>query len=76
MKQEPLTRIDLIFLEGTLIDRAVKAAARDALVLHARAGVPVVFYQNGKVHTVSARTLLRRRKAGRRRRTGNDARRG
>ncbi len=67
MKRERLTRIGRIFVEGTLVDRAVEAAARDALALHKRAGVPVVVCRGGKVVTVSARTLLRARSAARRR---------
>ena len=67
MKRERLTRIGRIFVEGTLVDRAVEAAARDALALHERAGVPVVVCRGGKVVTVSARTLLSARRASRRR---------
>jgi hypothetical protein len=67
MKRERLTRIGRIFVEGTLVDRAVEAAARDALALHKRAGVPVVVCRGGKIATVSARTLLRARSAARRR---------
>ena len=67
MKRERLTRIGRIFVEGTLVDRAVEAAARDALALHKRAGVPVVVCRGGKVVTVSARTLLSARSAAQRR---------
>ena len=67
MKRERLTRIGRIFVEGTLVDRAVEAAARDALALHKRAGVPVVVCRGGKVVTVSARTLLGARSAAQRR---------
>jgi nicotinamidase-related amidase len=67
MKRERLTRIGRIFVEGTLVDRAVEAAARDALALHKQAGVPVVVYGDGKVVTVSAKALLSARGAGRRR---------
>ncbi len=67
MKRERLTRIGRIFVEGTLVDRAVQAAARDALALHKRAGVPVVVCRGGKVATVSAGALLRARNAARRR---------
>jgi hypothetical protein len=70
MKRERLTRIGRIFVEGALVDRAVEAAARDALALHKRAGVPVVLYRSGKAVTVSARTLLRARSAARRRSRG------
>ena len=67
MKRERLTRIGRIFAEGTLVDRAVEAAAHDALVSHKRAGVPVVVWRDGKVVTVSARTLLSARSAAGRR---------
>ena len=66
-KRGRLTRIGRIFVEGTLVDRAVEAAARDALALHKRAGVPVVVCRGGKVVTVSARTLLSARSAAQRR---------
>jgi len=65
MKRKQLTRIGRIFVDGTLVDRAVEAAARDALALHKQAEVPVVIYLDGKVVTVSARTLLSARSAGR-----------
>jgi hypothetical protein len=67
MKRQRLTRIGRIFVEGTLVDRAVEAAARDALASHKRAGIPVVVYQEGKVVTVSAGTLLSARSTARRR---------
>lgn len=67
MKGERLTRIGRIFLEGTLVDRAVDAAAWDALALHKQAGVPVVVYRDGKVVTVPARAVLSARRAARRR---------
>lgn len=67
MKRERLTRIGRIFADGTLVDRAVEVAARDALALHKQAGVPVVVYRDGKVATVSARTVLSARRTARRR---------
>jgi hypothetical protein len=67
MRRERPTRIGRIFVEGTLVDRAVEAAARDALALHRQAGVPVVVYRDGKVVTVSARSLLSASSASRRR---------
>jgi nicotinamidase-related amidase len=66
MKRERLTRIGRIFVEGTLVDRAVEAAARDALTAHKQARVPVVVCRDGKVVTVYARTLLSARSAARR----------
>jgi hypothetical protein len=67
MKRERLTRMERIFVEGTLVDRAVEAAARDALALHKQAGVPVVVCRGWKVVTVSAGALLGARSAARRR---------
>ena len=67
MKRERLTRIGRIFVEGALVDRAVEAAARDALALHKQAGVSVVVYRDGKVVTIYAGTLLSARSAARRR---------
>lgn len=67
MKRERLTRIGRIFVDGTLVDRAVEAAARDALALHKQAGVPVVVYRDGRVVTVPARVVLSVRRAARRR---------
>jgi len=49
------------------VDRAVEAAAQDALALHKQAGVPVVVYRHGKVVTVPAGTLLSAGSAARRR---------
>lgn len=67
MRRQGLTRIGRIFVEGTLVDRAVKAAARDALILHRRAGVPVVVYRNGRVLAIPAARLLKAKRTGRHR---------
>ena len=38
-----------IFREGTLIDKALERAAREAMRAHKRAGVPLVVWRDGKV---------------------------
>ena len=38
-----------IMLDGTLIDEAMKKAAREALALYKRAGVPVPVWRDGKI---------------------------
>jgi hypothetical protein len=43
-----------IFEEGTLIDKALKAAARQALLLHKRAGLPIAVYARGKTVWIPA----------------------
>jgi hypothetical protein len=41
--------IDAIFREGTPIDEAMKAAARDAVQLHKEKGLPLVGWRDGKI---------------------------
>jgi hypothetical protein len=58
-------------LTDALISRALNEAARDAVEIHRRAGLPLVVWQDGKVALVPpdesapkpARTRSRRRKA-------------
>jgi hypothetical protein len=45
---EPLD-IAAIFDEGTLIDRAMNLAVRDAIQLHKEKGVPMVVWRDGKI---------------------------
>lgn len=52
-----------IFEEKTPILRAVERAAHRAIQEHARAGVPVVVYRNGRTVTVPAKQLLRKKTA-------------
>lgn len=44
-----LSRIGQIFLDGVLIDRALRDAARAARLHHKREGLPLVIYRDGKV---------------------------
>ena len=46
--------IDQIFKEGTLIDKALKDAVREALLYHKRNGNPVVTWRDGKVVWIPA----------------------
>ena len=38
-----------IFAEGTLIDKALKQAVREAILQHKRAGNPIVVWRDGKM---------------------------
>jgi len=49
--------IDAIFREGTLLDRAMAAAARDAIRRHKQAGVPMAIWRDGKSVFVDAAEL-------------------
>ncbi len=57
MKAKPRKDITAIFREGTLIDRAMAAAARDAIRRHKQAGIPMVFWEDGKTVWVDAAEL-------------------
>lgn len=57
MKAKPLKDITAIFCDGTLIDRAIADAARDAIRRHKQAGVPMAFWRNGKTVWVNAADL-------------------
>lgn len=46
--------IDKIFKEGTLIDKALKDAVREALLYHKRNGNPIADWQDGKVVWIPA----------------------
>ena len=43
-----------IFAEGKLIDKALRMAAREALLRHKQAGVPIVVWRRGKVVRIPA----------------------
>jgi hypothetical protein len=58
MGPEGLSRIGQIFVEGTLVDEALKLAARDALLRHKREGLPVVIYRDGRAEWVAADELV------------------
>lgn len=49
MKEIPEKSIDEIFAEGTLIDKALKQAVREAILQHKRAGNPIVVWRDGKM---------------------------
>lgn len=49
MKDIQEKSIDEIFAEGTLIDKALKQAVREAILQHKRAGNPIVVWRNGKM---------------------------
>ena len=53
--------ISKIFREGTPIDRALERAAQEAILAHAKAGLPVVVWKNGRTALVSAKSLLKKR---------------
>ncbi len=57
MKANRPKDITTIFREGTLIDRALAAAARDAIRRHKQAGVPMAVWRNGKTVLVDAAKL-------------------
>jgi hypothetical protein len=52
MAEEP-RNVRRIFQEGTLIDQALKRAARAALEVHKRAGLPLAIWRDGKTCWVS-----------------------
>jgi hypothetical protein len=49
--------IDALFEEGTPIDEAMSEAARSAIELHRRMGVPMVVWRDGKVAYVTPEEL-------------------
>lgn len=49
MKKTPEKSINEIFAEGTLIDKALKQAVREAILQHKRAGNPIVVWRDGKM---------------------------
>ena len=49
-----------VFREGTLIDRALDAAAREAIVRHKQSGQPIPVWRDGKTIMVSAAELEER----------------
>ncbi len=57
MKPKEEKDIGAIFREGTPIDRALAAAAREAVRRHRQAGVPMAIWRNGKTVWVDAAEL-------------------
>jgi hypothetical protein len=45
--------IQKIFAEGSLIDEAMRKAAREALRIHKRAGHPLAIWRDGRVQWIS-----------------------
>ncbi|MCY3021274.1 MAG: hypothetical protein NTW87_19850 [Planctomycetota bacterium] len=66
--------ISKIFAEGTLIDKAIATAVREALLQHKRAGNPVAEWRDGKVVWVPPEQIVVDAKAARRRRARSRAR--
>ncbi|MBI4582066.1 MAG: hypothetical protein HY718_20385 [Planctomycetes bacterium] len=57
MKAKRQKDITAIFREGTLIDRALAAATREAIRRHKQAGVPMAIWRDGKTVLVDAAEL-------------------
>ena len=69
MARSKLSRIGETFRNQSLIDQALKRAARKAIHQHKQAGLPLVVWRDGKAVWVSAAQLggnrkLRKRTAG------------
>ena len=56
MKPKP-KNITRIFVEGTLIDKALSKAVRDALRQHKQAGNPVVDWGSGKAVWIAPKDI-------------------
>ena len=65
MKAKRPKDITAIFREGTLIDRAMAAAVREAVLRHKQAGVPMAVWRNGKTVWVDPAKLERKTRNGR-----------
>lgn len=65
MKKNRPKDIDKIFREGVLIDRALAKAAREAILLHKRAGLPVVVWRNGRTVRMDPDEILEERAGNR-----------
>ena len=57
MTQDNGKDIDAIFREGTLIDRAMQAATREAIKQHKQAGLPMVVWRDGQTVFISPEEL-------------------
>jgi hypothetical protein len=62
MKAKQAKDITAIFREGTLIDRAIAAGAREAIRRHKQAGVPMAVWRDGKSVWVDAAELEPKRR--------------
>lgn len=75
MKAKQQKDITAIFREGTSIDQAIIAGAREAIRRHRRAGVPMAVWRGGKTVWVDAAKLERKSRNGRRKRDAGRSRR-
>ena len=66
MTRSKLSRIEEAFLKGTPIVQALKRAAQKAILLHKRAGLPLVIWRDGRAVFVSAEELERDDRRGKR----------
>ena len=58
MSTEPPRDLTAIFLDGSLIDAAVRKGARAALRAHKREGVPVPIWRNGRTVWVQPEDIV------------------
>jgi hypothetical protein len=49
VKEAKATDIEVLFREGTPIDKALKQAVREAMIRHKKEGNSVVSWQDGKI---------------------------
>ncbi len=49
MKEAKATDIEVLFREGTPIDKALKQAVREAMIRHKKEGNSVISWQDGKI---------------------------
>jgi len=56
--ERPQKDISQIFQERVLIDKAMQEAFMDAIETHRRAGVPMVFWKDGKIVHMTAEEVL------------------
>lgn len=56
-ERESARDIDSIFAEGTLIDEALRQAAREAIRRHRQMGLPLAVYRDGRIVWISAEAL-------------------
>ena len=67
MKAEQPKDVEKLFREGTVIDRALRAAPREAIRRHKQAGVPVALWKNGKTVWVDPNELDKPRRTRKKR---------
>ena len=57
MAREPEKDISKIFLERTLVDEAMNAAVREAVLRHKQLGLPLATWRDGKVVWIPAESV-------------------